>query len=245
MEQQFILRLHESIRHVVDLKESLIDIQSNGKAVLTHKLKKYPCIVVRLPCIVESQKSMDNRQYYKVADISALVVVYPHDGFDFDREREIHEMCGLSPPLKYAKARRFRKRSSKIEHVEEIERRVNELLEKDIRAKSVEIVSKDDKEVSDDLDTLAAEIENKFVDRIEVLEKDVHDETDVYVEFKEAEEKLKQPRSKELELLEGSVEEKRKQVENALNPILKKRFESQLFTLLGELEDLKKRLGIE
>ncbi|KAM0672441.1 hypothetical protein CWI42_012030 [Ordospora colligata] len=245
MEQQFILRLHESIRHVVDLKESLIDIQSNGKVVLTHKLKKYPGIIVRLPCIVESQKSMDNRQYYKVADISTLVIVYPHDGFDFDREREIHEMCGLSPPLKYAKARRFRKRSNKIEHVEEIEKRVNELLEKDIRAKSVEIVSKDDKEVSDDLDTLAAEIENKFVDKIEVHDKNVRDESDAHAELIETEEKPKQPRNKELESLEASVEEKRKQVENALNPILKKRFEFQLCTLLSELEELKKRLGIE
>ncbi|KAG5859667.1 TATA associated factor domain-containing protein [Encephalitozoon hellem] len=240
MERQFILRLHEAIKHVVDLKSSTLDVCSDKSVALTHNGKRYPGIIVRLPCIVESQKTMDSRQHYKVADISTLVVVYPHDGFDFDREREMHELSGLCPPLKYVKARRFRKKNSKIEYVEEIERRVNELLEKDMRAMSVEVITKEEKEGSDDLDMLAAEIENKLADYSEVQQEEV------CAHPPEAEEKKEEkPRNEELERLEKSIEEKRKQMENALNPILQKRFESQLKVLMKELEDMKKNLETE
>lgn len=240
MERQFILRLHETIKHVVDLKSSTLDICNDKSVVLMHNGKRYPGIVVRLPCIVESQKTMDSRQHYKVADISTLVVVYPHDDFDFDKEREMHELSGLSPPLKYVKARRFRKKNSKVEYVEEIERKVNELLEKDMKAISVEVVTKEEKEDSDDLDILAAEIENKLADHGEMHQEEVQacpPETE--------EKKEEKPRNEELEKLEKSIEEKRKQMENALNPILQKRFESQLGALMKELEDMKRRLETE
>lgn len=244
MEQQFILRLHESIRHVVDLKDATIDMRDGRSVVLTHNSKKYPGIVARLPCIVESQKSMDNRQHYKVADISTLVVVYPHDGFDFDKEREMHELSGLSPPLRYVKARRFRKKSSKTEYVEEIERKVSELLEKDMRARSVEVFTRDEKEISEDLDILAAEIENRLADNDSTearQDEEAHDAAPLEVE-KEAEEV---PRNEEVERLERNIEEKRRQMESALNPILQKRFESQLNALVAELEALKRSLGME
>ncbi|CAD26571.1 hypothetical protein [Encephalitozoon cuniculi GB-M1] len=240
MEQQFILRLHESIKHVVDLGNSTIDICDDRSVVLTHNNKKYPGIVVRLPCIVESQKTMDSRQHYKVADISTLVVVYPDDSFDFDKEREMYELSGLSPPLKYVKARRFRKKSSKIEYVEEIEKKVNDLLEKDMKARSVEVVAKEEKETSDDLDVLAAEIENKLVDNAEAHKEEVQSRPDEIGEKKE-----EQPRNEEIERLEKGIEEKRRQMESALNPILQKRFESQLNVLLKELEDVKKGMEME
>ncbi|AFN82985.1 TATA-binding protein-associated factor [Encephalitozoon romaleae SJ-2008] len=240
MERQFILRLHETIKHVVDLKSSTLDVCNDKSVVLVHNGKRYPGIIVRLPCIVESQKTMDGRQHYKVADISTLVVVYPHGDFDFDKEREMHELSGLCPPLKYVKARRFRKKNSKVEYVEEIERKVNELLEKDMKAISVEVVTKEEKEDSDDLDVLAAEIENKLADHEELHQEEVQacpPEAD--------EKKEEKPRNAEVERLEKSIEEKRKQMESALNPILQKRFESQLGVLMKELEEMKRSLEVE
>ncbi|ADM11502.1 TATA-binding protein-associated factor [Encephalitozoon intestinalis ATCC 50506] len=240
MEQQFILRLHESIKNEVDLKNSTLEVCNEKSVVLSYGGQKYPGIIVRLPCIVESQKTMDNRQHYKVADISTLVVVYPHGDFDFEREREIHELSGLCPPLKYAKARRFRKKNSKIEYVEEIEKKVGELLEKDMRARLVEVITKEEKETSDDLDMLAAEIEKKLVDYSEARSEESK------IPFAETKhEKEEKPKNQELERLEKSVEEKRKQMESALNPILQKRFELQLEVLLKELEAMKKSLGEE
>lgn len=231
MEQQFILRLHESIRHVVDLKECTIDMPDGQSAVLTHKTQRYPGIVVRLPCIVESQKSMDSKQYYKIADTSTLVAIYPDESFDLDREREILELSGLSAPLRYVKARRFRKKSSRGGYAEEIEKRVCELLEKDMRARSVEIVTRDEKELSEELDMFAAEIENKLAEREESVE--------TVPEHVEAAE----PQNAEVEGLERAIEEKRTQMENALNPILQKRFEMQLNGLRKDLEELRRRLG--
>lgn len=245
MEQQFILRLHESIRNTIDLEEAVVDIPDSRSAVLTHGGRKYPGIVVRLPCIVESQKTIDSRQYYKIADISTLVVIYPHSNFDFEREREMHELSGLSAPLKYVKARRFRKRSRKMEYVEEIEKRVNELLEKDMRATRVEITTRDEKELSDELDVLAAEIENKLVENPETTP----GEESTTATDQMADEEVgavvceEEPRNAEIEALEKSIEEKRRQMEGALNPILQKRFESQLDNLKRELEETKRRLG--
>lgn len=244
MEQQFILRLHETIKHVIDLNEATIDIIDGRTVTLTYKNKKYPGIIVKLPCIVESQKTVDDKQYYKVSDISTLIVIYPDGDFDFETEKEMHELSGLSAPLKYVKSRRFRKRNSKVEYVEEIEKKVNELLEKDLRARSVEIMARDEKDLSDELDVLAAEIENKLAENVGTsldkgtitIEHEIEDASKPMEEL----EKIERPRDGEIDSLEKNIEEKRKQMENALNPILQKRFESQLNALVKELEDLKK-----
>jgi transcription initiation factor TFIID subunit 7 len=230
MEKQFILRLHESIRHIVDLREATLDITSGKSVVLRHRSKEYPGIVVRLPCIVESQKTMDGKQYYKVADISTLVVVYPHSDFDFDRERELLETSGLTAPMKFVKCRRFRKKPSLTEYVEGIEKKISELLARDMQARTVEIVTKGEKEISDELDILAAEIENRLVESAEEKREPPPEAVPVAGRF-----------SEEIEELEKSVEEKRKQMESALNPILQKRFQGQLEGLERQLTDLRKR----
>lgn len=223
------------------MQEAKLNFHSDKTATLMYKNKTYPGLVVSLPCVVESQKSMDNKQYYKIADISTLVVIYPNSDYDFDKERKILELSGLTPPMKYAKSRRFRKKPAKMGFLEEIERKVAELIEKDLRAKSVEIMKKEDKDISDELDVLAAEIETKLVKEADELLEPAQIEKSVKEEkVEEAIELQPVVKSKELEDLEKAIEEKRKQMESALNPILKKRFQGQLDDLLNKLKDLNK-----
>ena len=97
----------------------------------------YSAKLVDLPCIIESQKTLDNKQMFKVADIcqvrfmlmppllgelngyQMLVVEDKHvnedgstsrSGFNVDEFIWNH---GVTPPLKHARKRRFRKRASR------------------------------------------------------------------------------------------------------------------------------------
>jgi transcription initiation factor TFIID subunit 7 len=233
MEKQFILRLHESIRHTMDLSEARIDILDSKSVVLHYKNKEYPGVVARLPCVVESQKTMDGKQYYKIADISTLVAIYPHTNFDFDRERELLETSGLTMPMKYVRHRRFKKRRMSG-YAEGIETKIHELLAKDMQAKSVEVATKEEKEISDELDILAAEIETKLAEAAG------REEAPLVEAVPAAAEEKGGRLGKEIEELERSIEEKRRQIEAALNPMLQRRFQGQLEELEKRLDELRK-----
>lgn len=158
MEQQFILRLPERLRSM-DSRDFKLSRISHREVVLHVKDKVYPGIVCRLPTIVESQKYIDNK-LYKIADISTLVVIYENNDFSLEDEIYKHECSGLTPPMSYAKERRFSTATIRTEEVEEIERKVAELLREDSNAIKVEVIT-NEKDSSDvDLDILAAEIEN-------------------------------------------------------------------------------------
>lgn len=88
-------------------------------AVLTVKNRQYDARLVELPCIVESLKTLDNRQMYKIADICQMLVVEGyHNKGESRKSRRGNASVenwpdGLTPPLKYIRKRRFRKRVSK------------------------------------------------------------------------------------------------------------------------------------
>lgn len=77
--------------------------------------------LVDLPTIIESQKTLDKKQFYKVADISQMMLVDPASGSDpfIPQTNGRHETDpynyphGLTPPLKHVRQRRFRKKLSK------------------------------------------------------------------------------------------------------------------------------------
>lgn len=80
---------------------------------------KYAAKLVDLPCIIESHKTFDNKQFYKIADISQMLVVEgpapepsapPPPPLHHDEYTWPH---GLTPPLYNVRKRRFRKRINK------------------------------------------------------------------------------------------------------------------------------------
>lgn len=229
MEQHFILRLPEELKGKIELTEASLESIDTDRVQLTYKNRIYPGIIIKLPCIIESQKTLDKKQYYKICDISTMIVIYPENNFDLISERRMYELSGLTAPLKYAKARRFRKNTTgKIHLINEIEQKVNELLEKDKRAKKVELEGVDIEKdlVDNDILDIVAEIENNL------------DAANTAKEEKPLEIPIDTP---EIIELKKEILQKENLVNNALNPILQQRFKAKLDSLREKLNEMYKK----
>jgi len=210
MEQQFILRLPESLKTVKPTECRLIKSDEREMRFMVGETS-YPAVMYKLPTIVETQKVVDNK-LYKIADLSTLVVVYENSSFDLQEEIRKHESSGLTPPMYNARERRFAKTTVRTEDVEMIEKKVAELLRADSKALKVEIVTNEET----DIDMLAAEIENELVDKpVETV----------------AAPEVVEVAAPEMDELAQKIREKQEQVDKAVNPILKKRFEQALESL--------------
>ena len=113
------------------------------RATITIRGRMYAAILVDLPCIIEAMKSWEKKSWWKSADICQMLLVlgqcknedeaisYPLPG----RKNELDEKTwayahGLTPPMRWVRKRRFRKRIS-VKAVEEDEREVERLLQAD------------------------------------------------------------------------------------------------------------------
>lgn len=84
----------------------------------------YNAKLVDLPAIIESQKTLDNRQLFKVADICQMLIVEdpvttndttsaPNASSGDAKAFDVKDFIwphGLTPPLRHVRKRRFRKR---------------------------------------------------------------------------------------------------------------------------------------
>jgi len=171
LENQFILRLptepslalREAIKSgAANLKERLFIQLEPEKSSNTQYLRRghvqfdgwnFTSGLVDLPTIMESHKTIDNKTFYKTADICQLLIC--KEGEDFDEEEDTSSPVkkkkdpnkvdkkylyphGIGPPLKNCRKRRFRKTLRK-KYVEapEIEKEVKRLLRVDNEAVSV------------------------------------------------------------------------------------------------------------
>ncbi|KAI9325131.1 TAFII55 protein conserved region-domain-containing protein [Obelidium mucronatum] len=148
VEEHLILRVQNvelaaKLKQLAKNREPMDDISIHfsgpRKASFKYAKDKYPATLVDLPCILESQKTWDNRQLYKICDISQMLVVA-----ESDNPSTLHESTedyvwphGISAPLKFVRTRRFRKRISK-RAIENVEREVERLLQADSEAIQVE-----------------------------------------------------------------------------------------------------------
>ncbi|KAI8998653.1 TAFII55 protein conserved region-domain-containing protein [Trametes punicea] len=151
-EEQFILRMPpgedcERLRKMVQARELTDDVwfkfKDSRRAVFHIGNNMYSSKLVDLPCIIESQKTLDNKQMFKVADICQMLVVENkipneeavanHKGFNIDEFIWPH---GITPPLKHVRKRRFRKRVNR-RTIETVEQEVERLLEADSLASDV------------------------------------------------------------------------------------------------------------
>ncbi|EOB13757.1 Transcription initiation factor TFIID subunit 7 [Nosema bombycis CQ1] len=231
MEHHFILRFSKDFLDPINLHESKIERIDNDKLKLIYKDKIYPGISIQLPCVVESQKTLDSKQFYKICDVSTLIVIYPNENYDFEDEKRKLSISGLSPPLKFVKGRRFKKKSVKYQDLEEIESKVQEILERDKKANKIEIIKEEN---SDEISNLIVEIEEgvskgdakgEDKDRGDAKDKDNED-------IKENETILN---------IKNQIKEQEKRVEDALNPILKQRFQNVLNDLKKKLEEYQEK----
>lgn len=102
--------------------------------------RMYGAVLVDLPCIVESMKSFDKKGWWKVADIAQMLLVLGR----CDTEEQVKMMPlprevnkenyqyahGITPPMHWARKRRFRKRLNYNEAMN-VEEEVNRLLQAD------------------------------------------------------------------------------------------------------------------
>jgi len=163
MEQQFILRLPESLKYI-DVNDARIIRVSSKEVQLVYKNSVFPGIICRPPTVVESFKKIGNKMY-KIADIAALVVIYGQSIPDVDGEIEKQEESGISPPLHRIKERYIQGDKIKPERAMEIEKKVMELLERDMKAQNVEVLYNNkvtNGSANDSMDEIAAELENEL-----------------------------------------------------------------------------------
>jgi len=103
----------------------------------------YSSKLVDLPCIIESHKTLDNKQMFKVADLCQMLVVEnrieTEDALSRNKNFNIDEFIwphGITPPLHHVRKRRFRKRVNK-RTIESVEEEVERLLAEDSLAAEV------------------------------------------------------------------------------------------------------------
>ncbi|KIY43586.1 hypothetical protein FISHEDRAFT_68015 [Fistulina hepatica ATCC 64428] len=144
-EEQFILRMPpgedcEKLRKMVQAREVTSDVwfkfKDSRRAQFHIGNSLYEAKLVDLPCIIESQKTLDNKQMFKVADICQMLNVDKKvEGSESAESKpfNIEDFIwshGLTPPLHWVRQRRFRKRVNR-RTIESVEQEVERLLDED------------------------------------------------------------------------------------------------------------------
>ena len=135
------------------------------KAMITIQGRLYAATMVELPCVIESLKSWNKKDWVKSADVCQMLLVLgrvnsEEEAKKFTRPRDIEPEShryphGLTPPMRWARKRRFRPRKSYLD-VERIETSTEDLLRLDENAEEVDFklidsdVESSDGETDDD-----------------------------------------------------------------------------------------------
>ncbi|KAJ1911431.1 hypothetical protein IWQ60_010137 [Tieghemiomyces parasiticus] len=107
---------------------------------------RYDALLADLPTIIEAQKTFDNRQMFKIADISQILVVGSASEIASSTGLDPHDptrsLDGITPPLRNCRRRRFRKRE--VRGVEDrVEKELERLLQLDAEADTVQFDLRD------------------------------------------------------------------------------------------------------
>ena len=158
-EEQLILRVPDGpgengeldeLRRVIKRRGEYNDVwfkfKDSRRAVFHIGQQLYAAKLVDLPCIVESHKTLDNKQIFKIADISQMLLIErpiasEAEAIASGATRSSHDDYiyphGITPPMQWARKRRFRKRIHD-QSIETVEKEVESLLNDDKRAEKVE-----------------------------------------------------------------------------------------------------------
>lgn len=194
-ENLMVLRLPEKYAQIVrqavnkgNLRERLqIDIKDDCRnALLKIENETLTGKLVDLPCIVECQKTIDNKTFYKSGDICQMLLVNetPLDETDATRSQQIRKekndhkkfvyQHGITPPMKNVRKKRFRKTApKKIIDDPEVEKEVRRLLRADISAISVQTRLVYDNKAPADTSKSMDSIQATFTEDISSRESDI------------------------------------------------------------------------
>ncbi|KAH3678939.1 hypothetical protein WICPIJ_008767 [Wickerhamomyces pijperi] len=146
IEEAIILRLLpdaelDYVRHCVetgDFKNFHIKWKDRYRAIVHTNNNMYAAKLMKLPNIIEAQKTLDKKNLFKAADISQILLVVKK----IESENEIGDITvdenevyhsGITPPMANVSKTRFRKKLTKS-HIEKLEAKVDELLRLDREA---------------------------------------------------------------------------------------------------------------
>ncbi|ORX50441.1 hypothetical protein DM01DRAFT_1384715 [Hesseltinella vesiculosa] len=262
-EGQLCEKLHEYVKKREIPEDVKLNFKDNRRGYFSIDGERHEVTLVDLPTIIESQKTLDKKQFYKIADISQMLVV---DGASMEplapqTQGRNHEPFmyphGLTPPMKWARKRRFRKKLSK-RAIEEVEKEVERLLEEDAAAENViyDVVDCREEEmesdggtqglISDEDSESDAELEAAIDRDLEELDEEADDEDDDDEDDDEDEDsddedeetgQTGEIEQKQQEIIEikQAIERKNRDLLTAPNAILKKRFEITIENLKKEL----------
>eukprot|EP00835_Amoeboradix_gromovi_P003305 NODE_213_length_14376_cov_0.499054.p5 type:complete len:302 gc:universal NODE_213_length_14376_cov_0.499054:2759-3664(+) len=267
-ERHLILRLPESIADNVhqdinnkNYDDIKMEYLNDKQGIFVYQTIAYIFKTVDLPCILEAQKTLDRKQFYKSGDISQMILV---DATPINNKNEpinIEEIRenlpklerkeyiyphGLTPPLYNARKRRFRKRTPKHE-IETIEEQVKKLLERDEEADDVkyEIVQDEDDELSFEneqpsmlLQENAPSDDDSLVADIERELQQEHDDSDME-EIGEDMDDL----NDEILLIKEQIKVKEQQIITAPNMIIKQKMQELLTRYQLDLAKKMEELG--
>ncbi|EFR02314.1 transcription initiation factor TFIID subunit 7 [Nannizzia gypsea CBS 118893] len=160
LEEEFILRMEpgedcEYLRKAIEEKRfgpralggadvSFKSLTRDGRrAIVTIRGNIYAAALVDLPAIIEGLKSWDKRGWYKAADICQMLLVLgkvktEEEAHSYPLPKDVDPATfqyahGLTPPLRWVRKRRFRKRISN-RTIEAVELEVARLLKEDLAA---------------------------------------------------------------------------------------------------------------
>lgn len=176
-EEQFVLRMPpgedcEKLRKMIQSREISNDVwfkfKDSRRGVFHIGNNLYSFKLVDLPCVIESQKTLDNKQMFKVADICQMLVIEKRireeEAVIANRNVSVDEFIwphGITPPLHHVRKRRFRKRLNR-RTIESVEEEVERLVAADSLATEVkyEVLENVNPDLSD----------SEFVERDEALD---------------------------------------------------------------------------
>lgn len=244
MEQHIILRLPNDLQENFDseinmngLPDAIFDFNDEKNIQLRYKGKTYNGSLIELPCLTESYKTLDGSQLFKTNLIKYMIVIWPLDIKDDEKEKliKIYSSSGLTPPLKNVKNFRWRKKTSQKSKDEEIKSKIDEILRKNAMATSVTIekFNMDEESDEENLSSIAAELE-KDLEVSEEIEKMVP-----VLEEESEEIKLLKQKINEIDI---KINEKKTFLENSKNIIVKKRFEELIKTLEAEKGEIEQKI---
>ncbi|KAG9243059.1 TAFII55 protein conserved region-domain-containing protein [Calycina marina] len=158
IEEQFILRMHpgpdcDYLRQAITAKTigtsrnlggpdvSMKFYHADGRrGSITINGHIYATTIVDLPCIIEGMKSWDKRGWWKSADICQMLWAFREVGSEEEAQhtplpqsidqKTFQYPHGITPPMRFARKRRFRKRISRSA-IEAVEEAVEALLRQD------------------------------------------------------------------------------------------------------------------
>jgi transcription initiation factor TFIID subunit 7 len=196
-----------------------------------------------MPCIIESLKTIDNKQFYKIANVSQMLIVQDPNNPSFFKDNTTPH--GLSECLRNVRTQRFRKRMSK-KIIEDVEAEVERLLLADIEAEQLqyEVHERKDGDESvlgdDDFDMGQSEAGDANVDDFdldteikEALEAEPEEEQEQEQEQESEEESDNEESENEGELDEGSDGDNDE----------KSQWKKQRNALKNEIQDLEKKVA--